>query len=72
MNSGDTCPACYRLLQVVNTIVIGASRKRYIGCRSCGYRPPNNVQVVPLEHAPRRQPQIFDPFATGSNQVRAS
>ena len=54
---GETCPKCGNgVYQVVNTRVSDERdvRIRWLGCRSCGYRPPDNKQVVPLAHAPRR------------------
>ncbi len=42
MKSGDTCPQCGDRLQVINTRVVGEHRVRYVGCRTCGFRPPNS------------------------------
>ena len=58
-NSGDPCPACKAsLLQVINTRVVGEFRRRYIGCRKCGYRPADNVFLVPIEFAPKQNPRL--------------
>lgn len=56
MNAGDPCPNCKAFLNVVTTRIIEGTRKRYIGCRACGYAPEDNVRTVPLAQAPR-QPQ---------------
>jgi hypothetical protein len=43
MKSGEPCERCGWRLQVVNTrLYFGRLRVRYLGCRKCGYRPPNN------------------------------
>ena len=54
MRSGDLCPSCGAQIQVVNTRIIGTQRVRYLGCRSCGYRPVKNKIIIPLEYAPPR------------------
>lgn len=54
MNSGDKCHQCDGRLQVVNTVVIGQTRKRYLGCRRCGWRPRENVVTLPLVYSPAR------------------
>lgn len=59
-SSGDPCPNCGGRLVVVNSFASGDYRVRYLGCRACGYRPPNNRLVVPLRYAPPRN------FATSS------
>lgn len=48
------CSQCGAMLQVLNTKIVGDSRIRYYGCRSCGFRPPKNKRIVPLEYAPPR------------------
>lgn len=45
---GDPCP-CGHYLVVVKSEPKASSRVRYLGCRNCGYRPPNNKLVVPLK-----------------------
>ena len=50
--SGDTCPKCAGLFAVLNTRIRGETRVRFVGCKSCGYRPPANKIVIPLGHAP--------------------
>lgn len=49
------CPRCGGHIQVVNTKIVGENRLRYLGCRKCGYRPPQNKLIIPLEYAP---PQV--------------
>lgn len=39
------CERCSRRLGVLNTKRIGETRVQYIGCRRCGYRPPDNKRV---------------------------
>lgn len=54
---GDACPKCPGgTYKVLNTRVVAGEeyRVRWIGCGACGYRPPENKQIVPLEFAPRR------------------
>jgi len=66
MKSGDPCPACDAgSIQVVNTFVTGRNRVRYLGCRTCGFRPTGNKVVVPVKFAPPRF------IATGSNGPRS-
>ncbi|MDE2022397.1 MAG: hypothetical protein KGI71_05815 [Patescibacteria group bacterium] len=62
--SGDACPKCKGVLQVVNTRVIGATRRRYIGCRGCGFRPDQPPQTLPLAEAPRQQPKRWQTART--------
>lgn len=57
MKSGDQCPRCDGRLQVVCTRVEGDYRYRWIGCRSCGFRPEDNKRVIPLEFAPAQPPR---------------
>lgn len=56
--SGSECPECGGLVQVVNTVVEGSNRIRYLGCRECGWRPDDNKRVVPIAHAPRRMRRL--------------
>lgn len=51
---GSDCPQCGGVIRVLNSLILGESRVRYLGCGECGWRPEANKQVVPLEHAPRR------------------
>ena len=60
MSIPTTCPTCGKRIVVTHTAPIGESRRRYYGCRSCGYRAGKTI--IPLEYAPRR-------VATGSNQA---
>lgn len=53
--SGSHCPICPGKLQVVNTKVIARTRVRYLGCRSCGHRPEQNIVCVPLGTSVSRQ-----------------
>jgi len=60
--SGDKCPRrkCKDYIRVVKSEVKGSYRIRYLGCKSCGYRPAKNKQIVPLEYAPARWPEVYD------------
>jgi len=51
---GDRCPECGHYYVTVNTRIIPDAmlRVRYIGCRRCGHRPPDNRIEVPLRDAP--------------------
>jgi hypothetical protein len=52
---GDDCPTgCGGRIQVTSTRIVFDTRVRYLGCRTCGYRPDDNVLTVPLADAPRR------------------
>lgn len=52
---GDECPKCGHYLTVVDSKRRNGRRVRYVGCdnrkdkRGCGYRPPGNGSVVPLD-----------------------
>ncbi len=61
-----TCPVCNAPIIVVNSLISRdrRSRIRYHGCRQCGFRPPDNKTVIPLEYAP---PRNLHAIATGSN-----
>jgi transcriptional regulator NrdR family protein len=55
---GEKCPNCKTgIYKVLNTRVSDEQdvRVRWLGCGCCGYRPPDNKQVVPLAAAPRRR-----------------
>lgn len=52
---GDDCSRCGGRIGVLDTRVSGAWRTRWLGCHDCGFRPPDNKQIVPLEHAPRQR-----------------
>ena len=74
---GQPCPECGAKIQVVNSTPLKEFRRRYYGCRECGFRPENNVEYVPL--FPKRgesaviPPTVFRLFskviATGSNHT---
>ena len=58
---GHECPKCGHYLTVVDSKRRGGRRVRYVGCdnrsgrRGCGYRPPGNASVVPLDALPGRK-----------------
>ena len=47
--SGDRCASCGGRYVVTNTRVAAGRRIRYLGCRSCGYRPPRNKTSTLLQ-----------------------
>ena len=52
------CPQCGGRFGVVNTKIVGENRVRYFGCKefeTCGFRPEDNKEIVPLVQAPRRR-----------------
>lgn len=49
------CPECGGLVGVLNTRVEEAHRVRWYGCRECGWRPAENKQILPIDHAPGRR-----------------
>lgn len=54
---GEVCPSCGKAqIKVLNTRPSESEgvRVRWLGCGGCGFRPPDNKQVVPLKFAPRR------------------
>jgi 5-methylcytosine-specific restriction endonuclease McrA len=53
IRSGDKCEKCQSgHYGVLNSIVTGDVRIRYLGCTECQYRPKHNIQAVPLKFAP--------------------
>lgn len=50
-----TQKGCDGYLVVYTTRVQSDSRLRYFHCSKCGHKPENNIQVLPLTHAPRRE-----------------
>ncbi len=54
VESGDKCPQCGGTLNVTHTLIIKQTRKRYLGCRKCKFRPEENVKTVSLSSAPRQ------------------
>lgn len=44
--SYGTCERCGHSLQTVNSFVMAGHRVRYLGCRSCGWRPPLGAKLV--------------------------
>ena len=67
---GDDCgnADCAGHLVTVNTRIDreAQTRTRYLGCRTCGYRPSNNAIVVPLQFAPPRPKRNIEVSATSS------
>ncbi len=58
------CPRCELhgitpppLLIVINSRVRESHRVQYLGCKRCGYRPPNNKRIIPLTFAPPQPPR---------------
>lgn len=50
------CPGCAGVIRVHTTRINFAlsKRVRYMHCEKCGWTPPDNKWIVPLEHAPPR------------------
>lgn len=46
------------VIQVLNTEAGSGVRIRYLGCRSCGYRPKANKRILSLEFAPSRRARL--------------
>lgn len=53
------CPNCQVLLYVYATKATKQFRRRYYKCNQCGYRPDDNVEVVPLSEAPPQPKRKF-------------
>ena len=51
------CRGCQGRVGVVMTHVVGSTRVRYLACKSCGWRPAQAKQLIPLEFSPRRAPK---------------
>jgi ribosomal protein S26 len=45
----DRCQKCGGPIVTLNSRKQGRSRVRYYGCKRCGWRPPKNKLVIPIE-----------------------
>ena len=70
LKSGEPCPRCDAVLQVVNTKIVLSTRRRYIGCRNCGFRPPQDPFTVPLSEAPKQRTRAWQKECYSSPQRR--
>ena len=51
MKTFQLCPECSNRITVLNTIRGERYRVQYRGCRKCGYRPPENKNVIPVANS---------------------
>lgn len=60
-NARPLCPTCQKPCSVVNTSADSEFRKRYLGCRRCGYRY-HTPQIVPASEAPKQPGPGWSPY----------